>query len=153
MVENFHILVGSLRIFLLAFIAHKCLQLSLKNAKQSTILLTFVHEGQKMFSNDDLNLFSVFRLYLFSLDFRFVIQLVAPIPVFFGLFHFSIKTCVFLVGLDKAGGDGGSSGGQSGFSRSRSSSMSSLERADCSDAIQYITFMYSYPTRNGKLRI
>ena len=95
MVENFHILVGSLRIFLLAFIAHKCLQLSLKNAKQSTILLTFVHEGQKMFSNDDLNLFSVFRLYLFSLDFRFVIQLVAPIPVFFRAVSFLYKNvCV-----------------------------------------------------------
>ena len=46
--------------------------------------------------------------------------------------------------------DGGSSGGQSGFSRSRSSSMSSLERADCSDAVQYIAFMHSFPLKNGK---
>ncbi|XP_075252173.1 syntaxin-binding protein 5-like isoform X2 [Convolutriloba macropyga] len=44
--------------------------------------------------------------------------------------------------------DGGSSGGHSGFSRSRSSSMSSLERADCSDAVQFITFMHSFPVRN-----
>ncbi|XP_063718023.1 syntaxin-binding protein 5-like isoform X2 [Symsagittifera roscoffensis] len=44
--------------------------------------------------------------------------------------------------------DGGSSGGQSGFSRSRSSSMSSLERADCSDAVQYIAFMHSFPLKN-----
>ena len=29
--------------------------------------------------------------------------------------------------------------------------MSSLERADCSDAVQSITFMHSYPLRNGNL--